>query len=443
MHHRYAIDGRAMSELPIVYYTAAQLYRLFGFHDYYIRLLHFSLYLLGLIYLVKITQLFTNNIALQLTPFLLTITPPLLFFYGANFIPDVAALGLAIVGLYYFLRYDTTYKNQYLIGMLVFSTLAALLKISAGIMLIAFICFFIYQYIFDRKYFDNNANKFTLSILILLSLATIFGWIQYDKFIATKYKFGGNLFGFYGIWDADGGQILYIISRIKKLWMPMIFSNLVWLFLVLAVIYLIARFKKINPTLRSITIFTAIGVLLYCLAWFRTFDVHDYYLVNTLCLPVLIFICFIDVIDKQQWLATNKNQFYFTACIIIFFLYASYKSMRQQHYRYFEPEFNTFNKDYYEVEPYLRSIGLQPNDLVVSVPDPSPNMSLYLMNQIGFTECYNSQDYNVNHFIFGEKAKYLIISDSNYIHNPLYQPFCKPENKVGQFNSISIYKTGQ
>ena len=78
---------------------------------------------------------------------------------------------------------------------------------------------------------------------------------------------------------------------------------------------------------------------------------------------------------------------------------------------------------------------------MVSVPDPSPNITLYLMNQIGFTECYNYEGNNIHHFVNDEKAKYLIVGDSTYLQHELYKPFCKMENKVCQYKSISIFKT--
>jgi hypothetical protein len=196
-----------------------------------------------------------------------------------------------------------------------------------------------------------------------------------------------------------------------------------------------------SSTIRTIIILTALGVAAYFMAFFRVFDVHDYYLITIFCLPILLFIAISDIIEKKQWMVKKTYQFTIGTFIIILFGYAAYKSAYEQNYRYFGKDYNTFNKDYYDVEPYLRSIGIKRDDLVVSVPDQSPNVTLYLMNQIGFTECYNTESFNINHFVYGEGAKYLIIADSSYLHNPLYQPFCKAENKIGEYKSISIYKT--
>jgi hypothetical protein len=37
-----------------------------------------------------------------------------------------------------------------------------------------------------------------------------------------------------------------------------------------------------------------------------------------------------------------------------------------------------------EVEPYLRSLGIKPDDKVISLPDFSFDITLYFMNQVGW-----------------------------------------------------------
>lgn len=209
---------------------------------------------------------------------------------------------------------------------------------------------------------------------------------------------------------------------------------------VLILLYL-RFFRFLDERLRWITLFSAMGVFTFCLGWFKTFDVHDYYMINLFCLPILLFLCFVYLAEKKQWLSNQRNYAVFLALFSTLFIHSLLKCRGEQYFRYHAPVYNTLNPSLYRVEPYLRSLGIQPNDTVVSVPDPSPNISLYLMNQVGYTEAYTDEHYNVDVFVGMCKAKYLIVNDSSYCTTPPYDKYCKADKLVGQFEGIRIYKT--
>lgn len=98
--------------------------------------------------------------------------------------------------------------------------------------------------------------------------------------------------------------------------------------------------------------------------------------------------------------------------------------------RYSEP-INDFesNAAIYSITPYLRQIGIQAEDRVISIPDFS-HASLYLMNQKGWTE-YTDARFNTGTKIpynqdsagiqlsISRGAKYLIINGISEIHKNL------------------------
>jgi hypothetical protein len=443
VHHRHAIDGKAMSEFPVIYYLAAQMYKVFGFHDYFIRLIHFSIFILGLVFITKTAGLFTRNVFLRLIPMAFTVTSAYLFYYAANYLPDVAALSFAMAGLYYFLLFDKNKKFTLLLISFLLFMLAGLLKISGAILMVCSVCYLIHQIIFNKPYYAGFklTSKIFIFIIPFIALLTLYGWVQYDKYVAEHYHFGGNLFGFLPIWEASVKDILYILKRITLLWLPVILEKYAWIMLICCIILFIAKYKLQNSVIRFFTILASIGVFLYCMLWYKTFDVHDYYMINLFCLPLLLFYSMIDVVEKKQWLKGRNFSYAYYGAFLLLFIYSGYKCRAEQLYRYYEDEYNTFNNSYYRIEPYLRSIGISKDDIVVSVPDPSPNITLYFMNSIGFSECYTSENYNVNYFVHNAGAKYLIVGDSSYVHNPTYEQYCKPEYKIGAFEGIQIFKT--
>jgi hypothetical protein len=89
----------------------------------------------------------------------------------------------------------------------------------------------------------------------------------------------------------------------------------------------------------------------------------------------------------------------------------------------------------FEVEPYLRKIGISPKDIVITVPDISPNISLAAMNNPGYTASRdNPKDV---HELQKQGASYLIINDSTYANDPLYKPYTT--KLAGQYKNIYIY----
>ena len=96
---------------------------------------------------------------------------------------------------------------------------------------------------------------------------------------------------------------------------------------------------------------------------------------------------------------------------------------------------------YETIEPYNKKLGIQPNDLVISLPDPSVGASLYLMNQKGWNEFefrdgnYLEQDRIADKIKLG--AKYLFIADSSLITNQFISPYTK--HKLGQYKDIVIF----
>lgn len=93
------------------------------------------------------------------------------------------------------------------------------------------------------------------------------------------------------------------------------------------------------------------------------------------------------------------------------------------------------------VTPFLRSLGIQRDDLVISIPDGSINISLYLMDQKGFTDYgYSETKGKVHERIERFKqigAKYLIVNKPEAIQHEDFAPYT--QNKIGVYKNIQIF----
>jgi hypothetical protein len=97
-------------------------------------------------------------------------------------------------------------------------------------------------------------------------------------------------------------------------------------------------------------------------------------------------------------------------------------------------------KAYETITPYLRSLGINRDDLVASIPDQSPNISLYFMDQKGFTSLYQDGKTIKEQldFFIDRGAKYLIINDTTLYQKEEFIEYRK--NKIGNYKNIEIFR---
>jgi len=166
-------------------------------------------------------------------------------------------------------------------------------------------------------------------------------------------------------------------------------------------------------------------------------DVHDYYLINTLiCMPLLslTFVkSFPEIAHKRAiklgaflllllstWHAAlaNRLQFNFSSKTAALALTMTEweKGNHYYHYHLFLDHYQALE----EIGPHLEEkFGIQKNDLIVSLPDPSPNITLFLLRRRGFTNFWygNFPSYAERLAHFRQLgAKYLILNDTTLLN---------------------------
>jgi len=89
------------------------------------------------------------------------------------------------------------------------------------------------------------------------------------------------------------------------------------------------------------------------------------------------------------------------------------------------------------ITPYLRTIDIMPDDKVLCLPDGSINISLYFMNQKGWTNYSTDLDSSKIMGKINQGADYLFIYIDTLYNNKNITPFIK--HKIGEYNDIDIY----
>jgi hypothetical protein len=438
------------SEIPLLYYTVALLYQIFGYHDFIYRLLNTLLFFLGLFYLFKLFNYLLSDIFWAIGLTLIFFTSPVLVFYGNNYLTNSSALSFSLVGWYLFFRFAKEHSlKHFILSMLVFS-LAGSFKVSAFFSLLAIAGVLVFE-LFKLAKFDGQKQLFNKPVLqlglLLLAILPVALWIVYAAYY--NHLHGCTYFSttLFPIWSLSSDGIHKVLSNIENIWLAQYFHWSVLLFLGVCLLMLLAFIRKGNKLLNVVLLLVFLEVVAYVLLQFYTFRDHDYYTIDIFILPVLLVLASFIALGKTspKLFRSFLLKGAFAGLLLFNVLYA-----RQQITDRYQGDWNNYatNNAIYTIEPFLRQIGVMPTDSVISLPDEG-HVSLYLMNQKGWTDYTDMQlnrgekiRYNQDSAGLAKSiergAKYLVLKGRKELYlKPYLQPFCK--NLKGEYADILIF----
>lgn len=428
-------NGYTVSEFPIVYYIAAKMYRAFGFHESILRRLHFAIFIFGCASLLWLGLLLFKNSWLAFIPAVITFSSPYLYYYGLNFMPDVPALSLSFGGIYFIAAYFFDKKLWKMYFAFALFCLACLLKISNGILFCALIAAVVFSpKLRTEKYFRTKhlIHFFLLAFLVI----AINGWWFY--FVTTYNNTYGNhlnLTSIYPIWELTWQGFDKICVAFYDEWSTVILHPVVWNILFVGIWLFATRKLRIeNSMLHKVVLWIFFGSLTYGLLWFQAFWPHDYYLVPPFISVLGIFIWLLYFIDEHY--DQVKRLVIPIAIIIVFDTTVQAQGVMNSRYAK-NQKYTIINEGFYTIETYLRSLGISRFDWVVSVPDGSPNITLYYLNQPGYTESGNWFINNCGR-LKEANIKYAVVSDDRFLQNQQF--VSQLDGQIGEYKGIKIFK---
>ena len=437
-------SGKTISEFPIVYYMVAQLFKIFGFHEFIYRLINLLIFFCGLFALFKIFENTLKDSFFAIVLPLFLFTSPMLVYYANNFLMNSTALSLAFIGLYFFSKFFREAKNKHLYLMAFFFALSGLLKITSLLSFVAIFGIFVIELfniklLGNRKIFQQPKQQiFPLLGVFLIQLI----WYSYSKSYNAKYNSGIFLIGILPVWDLSTHQIQetlrFIIEHLKWDY----FRRETELIFLIMWLVLFIFYKKTHKVLLFLISLITIGVFLFIILFFQALKDHDYYTLDmAVLIPVIILTFFIFIKDNFKKLF---DSLLFKIVVLFFLIHNVDFARRRMNDRYSSLGWQNENyiknvKVFEELTPYIRSLGITKDDKVLSLSDQSINISLYLMNQKGWT---NYGDFASDSLKIKETmklgAKYLFIYNKETYLEKNIEPFIK--NKIGSFKQVDIYK---
>jgi hypothetical protein len=432
----------ATSEIPILYYFVAILYKIFGYHDFIYRILNTLIFLCGLFFLFKTLYYLLDNFFWSSTITLFFFTSPILVYYGNNFLTDSSAFAFVLVAWYFFIQfYQSNSQRSFYLSMLFF-LIAGSFKIFALISFASISIVFIAELLGISRYRGKSKlfSKPKAQIIpFLLIIIIIGGWAEYAhhyNYIHQSEYFSTST-RMFSLWNMDSASIHNVIEHVRKIWLNQFFhvSSLYMLggLFLLTLIFI----KKSNKFLSTINLLLFFGTITYVVIFFAIFQDHDCYTINLYIFLIFIFITFISLLKNH--FVRIYNSPYIKVVFFLFLIFNVAHARKEIYNRYHGwwteyPEY----KDYHTITPYLRSIGIKPLDPIVCLPDYS-HFTLYLMNQRGWTECMgNNKDSAGIALSVTRGAKYLIVNGEEVLRRPYIQSFLS--HPIGQYGLVRIYK---
>jgi hypothetical protein len=469
IHYQGVKNGNAVSEFPILNYTVAKFWQIFGEHEFIYRIIEYILFITAMyMLLVALYKQFQSAlIAFFVVGFVMS--SPLIVYYSLNFIVDVPAFSLSLMAFCFSYLFYKKKKLYFFYLALIIGTLAVLMKASALVGLVVLLFFAIVDILNFNTYFKTERlfQKKVLPIIsILVSLFIIYAWYTYALYYNNYHKNEVFLLTILPIWELNSEELAHAIKMLFNSFLLPWFLNKPMFFLFISVTgFVIVKIKQVDVFLKYAFILSGLYFILFFIFFFQVFNLHDYYLINLMIFPIVSLWCFADLIVSLKYFSLDTKYFKLFVVLVLTFNFFNSAAMYRLRtinndnlvhwYPFISEEEENLAKylfwDYSNaiqrvenITPVLRKNGIKREDLVLSIPDPSFNISLYFMDQKGYTI---TRDHLLNdtlvtdHFL-NKGIKYVIVSDTTLINeiafkrlNKHLQPFFTEKNvKILKFN---------
>jgi len=454
-------DSKTISEFPIIYYTVAQIWKASGKHYWIYRLLDYLIFVIGLLYLFKLSRRLIHDRFWSLFVPLLFFTSPVIAYYANNFIMNVNALALAFVGMYHFFEHAKNGRHRSLVfGCLIFA-LAGLFKITALLFFVAYAGYLFFKVIRNKEGI-NGLKQFMPFIGTILVIVV---WYNYAQGYNSEHTSVVFLQGILPIWELSSEDIANNWRLLHAELAPLVIHPIT---LIVSIgLFVIALIRKsgrgsIQMQLAGLLL---IGIIAYFVLFFQVFNQHEYYMINLLIILPVIWIGFFKIFSESRLL----HSWWMKTIGVLFIAFLAYSCAVQTRIKYSVSEkwvaesplideetfgnWNWFHWDYGEtnkhlenIEPYLEEIGITKNDTVLSIPDPSINISLYLMNRKGYTNFWYMEKPENRELVGKDRllkpiewgAKYIIVNNRAFWNDTNNRYLL--QDSIGTFGNTRIYR---
>ena len=287
-------------DFPIHEYNVALLMKLLGTTSPWVFRLWTMLWgFLGLFFLYKTAYHLTCNSLKSALVTAIALSSPVYAYFLNGFLPSIPAFSLGIIGLWFYLRYYDNNKRKHFHLCIAFLTLAMLMRTTFAIELIAILCFELLRIFRKETTFIDKLPS------LLVSAALFLAYFLWNRHLRNLH---GTLFLNELLPPEDWQDAKELIADTYNKWtfhyfqrlQYVVFAVLALLAFVWAVIRKLSA-KQVNTqsarydtndhrklSLWWLPLIEIFGCLLFSVAMMQQLPFHDYYLIETFFLPILL-----------------------------------------------------------------------------------------------------------------------------------------------------------
>ena len=283
-------------DFPIHEYTVALLMKLLGSTSPWVfRFWTLFWGFLGLFFLFKVAYRLTVDWMKSALVTAIALTSPVYTYFLNGFLPSIPALSLGIIGLWFYLKYyDCNQRKHFHLG-IAFLTLAMLMRTTFAIELIAILCFELLRILRKESTFIDKLPSVLISALLFVA------YFLWNKHLRDLY---GTLFLNELLPPENWQDAKELVADTYKKWTYHYFQRLQYLVFyslaLLAIVVSLYRSTKNEEknavsikkplSLWWLPIIEIFGCLLFSVAMMQQLPFHDYYLLDTFFLPILLLV---------------------------------------------------------------------------------------------------------------------------------------------------------
>lgn len=370
----------------------------FPFHEFMVALLMkvmqnnsigvFQLYnyifsFIGLFALFKISRFMGISFLGSLSITIFTNLSPIFLIYQVSTLGIINTLSLVLLAIYFYLLFRKQLAFKFFFISFTLFTLACLIRSTALIPFIAIMITELFRSIANKKFYLLEF------ICVLASFTALWAHYQYMN-LHMVYHYG-SVFLYYLVPAKNLAEIKEISKIALEQWGLHYFSISQWISLITIVIiglFLLFKQKQLSnrlTTLSLIAIFSFGGYFLFSIAMFTKFKEHDYYLLDTLYIPIiLLLIIFLQQIEKN--LVKRKTRYIIVTLPLLTSMLIEGKQTQAKAIEN-KPWLHTNEiiEDYKEASKKLDDLEISKAAKVLVIgAENCPNLPLTLLNRKGY-----------------------------------------------------------
>ena len=447
-------SGEAVGEFTGTYWLNAQLWKVVGLHPWTMRWMHLLLWLAGLVSLYFLGREWIGKRSSAWAVSMVMVSP-LMAFYGANYLVNGAALGLVYMGWWWSYRYFMGGRSMDVIVATASLTFALLFRPTLAIGLIPL----------GLAFFKAKQKPQWIGMLSI-PLAIAVSWVFWSQAYNSRMESVYFLTTIRPIWDAIDPSATW--KSFTELMLPQWYHGYIrWSLFMGCLVALFVMGRHLKLTVNSRRSYLGFSSVLLCLSlvvyfflWFSNLDVHDYYLIEfQLAVPVVLAWL---LYRPEEWLHSMRIRKVLVAIVLpSLLLFQAVEAGLRTRMKHTAPKgwlseqfiparerdiWSWFHWDYDRrlgsiegMGEHLSSLGIGRTDRVISVPDPSPNITLSLMDVRGFTDLYDdglSGDERIAAYVL-QGANVLVCNDEDWYAAHSQSPWLTAP--LSRYHSFSVF----